>query len=184
MIGFLSGNVLFINKDSLILDVNGVGYQIITPLPYEYKVNDLIQFHVYTHVKEDQLLLFGFKQIQQKELFLKLISVKGVGPKTAISILSSIDYVKLIEAIDNDDITFIKKIPGIGPKSASQMVLDLKGKIVLDKSNLNSELEDAIEALISLGYKDSEIKKIKNELSVLEISTEEYIKLGLQLLLK
>ena len=184
MIGYLKGNVLMINKDSIIVDVNSVGYQVLTPLPYEYRLNDEVELFIYTHVKEDQLVLFGFKELEQKDLFLKLISVKGVGPKTAISILSSINYIKLIEAIDNEDISFIKKIPGIGLKSASQIVLDLKGKFVVDKTNINTELEDALDALNALGYRDSEIKKIEKELNKEKLSTEEYIKLGLQLLLK
>ena len=184
MIGYLKGNVILINKDSIIIDVHDVGYQVLTPLPYDYHLNDKVELFVYTHVKEDQLTLFGFKELAQKELFLKLISVKGVGPKTAISILSSINYLKLIEAIDNEDISFIKKIPGIGLKSASQIVLDLKGKFVVDKTNLNTDLSDALEALNALGYKDSEIKRIEKELSNEKLSTEEYIKLGLQLLLK
>ncbi|MDF9867736.1 Holliday junction DNA helicase RuvA [Bacilli bacterium PM5-3] len=184
MIGFLKGNILMINKDSLIVDVHDVGYHVLTPLPYEYKINDQVELFIYTHVKEDQLVLFGFKELAQKELFLKLISVKGVGPKTAISILSSINYVKLIEAIDNEDITFIKKIPGIGLKSASQIVLDLKGKFVVDSTDINTDLSDALEALSALGYKDNEIKKIEKELNKEKLSTEEYIKLGLQLLLK
>lgn len=184
MIGYLKGVIIAINKDSIIVDVHDVGYHVLTPLPYEYKINDKVELFIYTHVKEDQLVLFGFKEMPQKELFLKLISVKGVGPKTAVGILSSIHYVKLIEAIDSEDISFIKKIPGIGQKSASQIVLDLKGKFVVDTTNINTELKDALDALSALGYKDGEIKKVEKELSNQDLSTEEYIKLGLQLLLK
>ncbi|MDL2211526.1 Holliday junction branch migration protein RuvA [Erysipelotrichaceae bacterium OttesenSCG-928-M19] len=184
MIGYLKGNVILINKDSIIVDVRDVGYHVITCLPYDYKIGEAVELYVYTHVKEDLLLLYGFKELAQKEIFLKLISVKGVGPKTAIGILSSIDYLKLVEAIDNEDISFLKKIPGIGLKSASQIVLDLKGKFVVDKANINEELNDALDALNALGYKDSEIKKIEKELSNHDLNTEEYIKMGLQLLLK
>lgn len=184
MIGYLKGHVQMITKDSLIVNVNNVGYHVLTPLPYENKIDEQLELYIYTHVREDQISLFGFKHIDQKEVFLKLISVKGVGPKTALAILSSVDYLKLIEAIDTENIAFLKKMPGIGPKSAAQIVLDLQGKLVVDKSNINSELEDAIDALLSLGYKGNEIKKINKELSSELLTTEEYIKKGLQLLLK
>lgn len=184
MIGYLKGNVQAITKDSIILDVNCVGYRVLTPLPYEYNISDNLELYIYTHVREDQISLFGFKEYDLKEFFLKLISVKGVGPKTALGILSSVDYLKLIQAIDEENISFLKKMPGIGPKSAGQIVLDLKGKFVVDKTNINSELNDALDALLSLGYKDSEIKKIEKELSAEQLTTEEYIKNGLQLLLK
>ena len=184
MIGYVKGQIININKDHVIVNVHDVGYQVITPLPYDYKINELVELFIYTHVKEDQLVLFGFKELAQKEIFLKLISVKGVGPKTAIGILSSINYLRLVEAIDNGNVDFLKKIPGIGLKSASQIILDLKGKFVFDKTELNSELTDAIDALIALGYKENELKKVEKELSNQKLSTEKYIKLGLQLLLK
>lgn len=184
MIGYLKGSVQAITKDSIILNVNCVGYRVLTPLPYEYKIDEVLEFFIYTHVREDQISLFGFKEHEQKELFLKLISVKGVGPKTALGILSSVNYIKLIEAIDTENIAFLKKMPGIGPKSAAQIVLDLQGKLVVDKTLVNSELEDAIDALLALGYKDNEIKKISKDLNAEALSTEEYIKKGLKLLLK
>ncbi|MEG0569979.1 MAG: Holliday junction branch migration protein RuvA [Erysipelotrichales bacterium] len=184
MIGYLKGNVIIINKDNIVLDVNNVGYRILTPMPYEYILNNEYQFYVYTHVREDQISLFGFKSNDQKDVFLQLISVKGVGPKTGLGILSSIDHNELVQAIEANDINFLKKMPGIGPKSAAQIVLDLQGKLIVDTTNTNHDLKEALEALEALGYKNAEIKKVEKGLSNQKLSTEEYIKEGLQLLLK
>lgn len=184
MIGTLHGQVALIESDHIIVDVGGVGYEVLTILPYEYKMGQEVQLYTYTHVREDQLLLFGFKDLAIKKLFLKLIQVKGVGPKTAIGILSSIDYQSFTEAIDEENINILKKIPGIGPKSAAQIVLDLKGKLASTQGILNAELKDALEALGALGYKNSEINKVEKSLHKQTLSTEEYIKQGLQILLK
>lgn len=185
MIGYLLGKVIVIEKDHLILDVNNVGYQVYTIHPYQYQINQELSLYVHTNVKEDSITLFGFENIDLKNLFLKLIQVKGVGPKTAIGILSSIDFNNLIIAIENNDVNMIKKIPGIGTKSASQIILDLKGKLVTESNiNINENLNDALEALMALGYKNSELNKISKQLSSEDLTTEEYIKLGLKLMLK
>lgn len=184
MIGYLKGSVIVIEKDCIVLDVNDVGYQVIVPLPYNYHLDEETALYVYTHVKEDQFLLFGFDTLKQKHIFLRLISVNGVGPRTAISILSSIDENILIRAIELEEVATLRKIPGIGPKAAAQIILDLKGKFELNKVTINNDLNDALEALSALGYKDSEVKRIGKELSKEELSTEQYIKKGLQLLLK
>lgn len=184
MIGYLNGKIIHIEKDYVILDVNGVGYQVLTPLPYEYKLNQQIEIHIYTHVKEDQFLLFGFKNLDLKNLFLKLISVKGVGPKTALLICASMDYTFIINAINDENINALKKLPGIGLKSAQQIILDLKGKIVNDNVIINNELNDALEALKVMGFKEIEINKINKELNKEILTTDEYIKKGLKLLTK
>lgn len=183
MIGYLKGEIIIIEKDHLILNVNDVGYQIQSSKTYTYHIGQKIEFFIYTHVKEDQFTLFGFQNLDEKNLFLQLISVKGVGPKTALNILTSIDYQQLIEAISKEDLNLIKKLPGIGPKSASQIILDLQGKLVVS-TKVNQELSDALEALSLLGYKSSDLKKIESELSNQDLSSEEYVKLGLSLLLK
>jgi holliday junction DNA helicase RuvA len=184
MIGFLKGKVKLIESDHIVVDVHDVGYEILTILPYEYKIDDEVVLYVYTHVREDQMLLFGFKELDIKKLFLKLIQVKGVGPKTALGILSSIDYATFSQAIEQGDINMLKKIPGIGPKSAGQIVLDLKGKLVVSEQSSNPDLQDALEALLALGYKKPEIHKVEKALANLSLSVEEYIKQGLQILLK
>lgn len=184
MIGYLKGSIISIEKDSIIIDVNGVGYQVLTSLPYEYKMNESVELYIYTHVKEDQFLLFGFKNKDIKALFLKLISVKGVGPKTALTITASVEYHKLVQAIDEENIDLLKKLPGIGMKSAQQIILDLKGKIISENIIINFELEDAFEALKVMGFKETDINKISKELNKEKLNTDEYIKMGLKLLTK
>lgn len=186
MIGYLNGEILTSSKDTVIINTNGVGYSVLTPYPYEFKKGQIIELYIYTHVREDQLLLFGFKTSSEKDFFLRLIQVKGVGPKTAIGILAAVDYNKLVEAIEDENVTFLKKLPGIGQKSANQIILDLKGKISGPNllSNLTNDLDDAIEALLALGYKESDVKKVAKTLATEDLSVEDYIKKGLQLLLK
>lgn len=183
MIGYLKGEIIIIEKDHLILNVNDVGYRIMSSRTYDYQLKQKAEFYIYTHVKEDQFNLFGFKDLNEKKLFLQLLSVKGVGPKTALNILGSIDYHMLIDAISNEDLNLIKKLPGIGLKTASQIILDLQGKLVVS-AKVNQELADALEALSLLGYKSSDLNKVEKELKQQELSSEEYVKLGLSLLLK
>lgn len=184
MIGYLKGEVIIINTDSIIISVNDVGYLVNVPMPFDFSLNKEYELYIHTHVREYQFILFGFKDISMKNLFLDLISVKGIGPKTALNILGAMDLTKLIDAINNEDITLIKKLPGIGAKSAAQMVLDLKGKLVLEDTSLNKELDDALEALMVLGYTNKEVSKISKELSKEDLTTEQYLKKGLILLQK
>lgn len=184
MIGYLNGKVISIEKDSIIVNVNGVGYNVLTSLPYEYKLQEDVEIYIYTHVKEDQFLLFGFKNIELKNLFLKLISVKGVGPKTALLICASMDYTLIIKAINDENIDLLKKLPGIGLKSAQQIILDLKGKIVSENVIINLELNDALEALKVMGFKESEVNKLNKEFNNEVLTTDEYVKKGLKLLTK
>ncbi|MGL4383524.1 MAG: Holliday junction branch migration protein RuvA [Bacilli bacterium] len=184
MIAYLKGQVHLIKSNYLIIDVNHVGYEVLVATPYLYHEQEEVTLYIYTHVREDQFSLFGFNTIELKDVFLRLISVKGVGPKTALAILASIDYQVLIQAIDQNDINTLKKLPGIGLKSASQIVLDLQGKLVLEDVNINKEYNDAMEALLALGYQSNDLKKIEKKLNEEQLDTQQYIKKALQLLLK
>lgn len=183
MIGYLSGNVLEIYKDTVIILINGVGYSVINPYPYDFKVNEEISLYIYTHVREDQITLFGFKSMAEKEAFLKTIQVKGIGPKTAVGIFAAVDYSHFVQAIENENVTFLKKLPGIGPKSASQIILDLKGTLA-SETKVNNNLDDAKDALLALGYKENDIIKVVKLINNDDLSTEDYIKQALGLLLK
>jgi len=183
VIGYLKGKVLDIYKDSILLDVHDVGYSVLTPNPYQYQINTEVSLYIYTYVREDQLTLFGFTSMSEKEAFLKTIQVKGIGPKTALGIFAAVDYSHFVQAIENENINFLKKLPGIGLKSASQIILDLKGKLALT-SKMNNHVDDAIEALIALGYKESDVNKVMKSINDDSLSTEAYIKQALGLLLK
>ena len=186
MIGFLRGKVHHFDSDYVLLDVNNVGYRINFFHPEILKKDEEILIYTYENVREDEQSLYGFLNLQEYDLFVKLISVKGLGPKIASGILAKASSEKVIEAIENGDVAFMKNMPGVGSKTASQIILDLKGKLVEDEkvSIDSSKMNDVSEALKSLGYKPSEIKPILRELSKQDLSTDEYIKKALGMLIK
>ncbi len=188
MIAFVKGIVFDYGIDWVIIDNNGIGYKINFAHPNELVRDKEKLIYTYQHVREDDISLYGFLSSSEQDFFLKLINVKGVGPKSAMNILAKTDYNKLITSIENKDVNFLKTMPGIGPKTASQIILDLKGKLVSAEKNeslFNDELNDAIEGLKNLGYKQGEINSITNTLnSNPNLSSDEYLKLALQLLMK
>ena len=188
MIAFVKGIVFDYGIDWVIIDNNGIGYKINFAHPNELVRDKEKLIYTHQHVREDDISLYGFLSSSEQDFFLKLINVKGVGPKSAMNILAKTDYNKLITSIENKDVNFLKTMPGIGPKTASQIILDLKGKLVSAEKNeslFNDELNDAIEGLKNLGYKQGEINSITNTLnSNPNLSSDEYLKLALQLLMK
>lgn len=165
MYNYIIGTVKETHPSSITLDNNGIGYEILTPNPYEFKLETEQKVYIYHHIREDINQLYGFKDKDSKGLFIKLLSVKGIGPKSAMAILATGNVNDVIGAIELGNAKFLNKFPGIGPKASQQIILDLKGKLDLEehsfvKSNNISEVE---EALKSLGYKAKEIKKaLKN----------------------
>ena len=189
MIAFVRGKVFQTGFDYVILDNHGIGYRIFTPDGYQYTTNTEILLHTYQHVREDAILLYGFKDKEAYDLFIKLIDVKGLGCRSALNMLSIGQVDKIIQAIDNGDTAFLKSCPGIGAKTAQQIVLDLKGKLVSapvdKKEEVNTELIDAHDALIALGYKESEIKSVLKEVAKQDYkNTDGAIRLALSYLLK
>ena len=161
MYSYLKGTITEVNHNSITIDINGVGYEVLSPNPYEYKLETIDKAFIYHHVREDIDALYGFKTKDAKSLFIKLLSVKGIGPKSAMAILATGNVNDVVGAIELGNAKFLAKFPGIGPKASQQIILDLKGKIdfqeeALSKSNSVDEVE---QALRSLGYKASEIKK-------------------------
>lgn len=189
MYGYLIGFVTEIDPSSIILEVNDIGYSINVPNPYSYKLKEKYKVYTYNNVKEDEYSLYGFKDREEKELFLKLISVKGLGPKMALPIVAVSNTSSLAEAIEQENLSYLKKFPKIGDKVARQMVLDLKGKIF--SNNLFSTLtiventaeEELTLVLEGLGYKKLDIKKILPKINK-DASLENQIKEALKLLLK
>ena len=115
----------------MVLDVNGIGYQIAIGNPYRYssKMEQSVTIYVQQIIREDAHLLYGFETLAEKELFLRLLSVSGIGPKSGLAIMANEDHQGLIQAIEAGDVTYLTKFPGVGKKTAQQMVLDLKGKL-------------------------------------------------------
>lgn len=185
MYSYIKGLIVDVQRDHIVVDNHGIGYMIYVANPYAFlKGNDEIVY-VYQQVKEDDISLFGFKSMEEKELFLKLISVKGIGCKSACVMLASGDIQGIIEAIESGNIAYLKKIPGIGPKAAGQIILDLQGKVTASKQVvLNQELEEAGEVLLALGYKQSEIDKAIKQLTNEKMDTNGYVKKALSMIVK
>ncbi|MBO1514791.1 Holliday junction branch migration protein RuvA [Metabacillus bambusae] len=202
MIEFIKGYVDDVTPEYIVIDHRGLGYQIHTPNPFSYRKSQQEEIIIYTyqHVREDILALYGFQSREEKALFMKLLNVTGIGPKGALAILASGNPSQVIEAIENENDTFLVKFPGVGKKTARQIILDLKGKLgdvaalyapdlftheeISEKHTANHALNEAIEALKVLGYAEREIKKVAPSLAEESLTTDQYVKKALQKLLK
>ncbi len=165
MIAHLRGQILSKSPSAVVIDCGGVGYELAISVTTYTEIGDVgaeARLHVHTHVREDALLLFGFAEMTEKRLFEKLLTISGIGPKLAITVLSGISAERLVGAIRGGDHATLTKIPGIGKKTAERVVLELKDK--LDdmagsapkagvKRNVPREIEeDVVSALVNLGY--------------------------------
>lgn len=164
MYEYIKGKVTKISPKYIVLENNNIGYLIIVPNPYNYKVDTEEKVYIHQYVKEDVLDLYGFKSEAEKELFLKLISVSGIGPKSALSILASGTVDEISYAIEAGNAEYLKKFPGIGSKASLQIILDLKGKIKTEEVITNPALRDVEDALLALGYSKKELGKVLNKL--------------------
>ncbi len=179
---YINGEVVEIECNYVVIDNNGIGYEVYTPNPYAFKLHDKCITYIYEKVAEDEHTLYGFKTKEEKALFLKLTSVKGLGPKMALPMLAlgSIDGIS--DAIEKENILYLKKFPKIGDKVARQIILDLKGKLV-EKVDVKVENNLLTDALKSLGYKASDISKVLPNIdSTKDLSVQ--IKDALRLMLK
>lgn len=190
MITFITGLVYSFTSDSVIIDNNGIGYFIYFSHPEKLPLQEKITVFTFQHFREDGTVLYGFLSMDELDLFKKLITVKGLGPKTAMAILSNTTYDQLVNSIENGDVNYLKKMPSVGSKTASQIILDLKGKLVEVNNNdsnkkSNPLVQQALDGLKSLGYKASELSSITSQLNSLQLnSVDEYLKEGLKLLVK
>ena len=185
MYSYIIGNVSEINSNNIVLECNKVGYMIYVPNPFSYKVGEEYKVYVYNKIGEDEYSLYGFKTKDEYELFLRLISVKGLGAKLALPILATGSIAGIVDAIDRENILYLTKFPKIGDKLARQIILDLKGKLNFEISEelVSDETEDLIDTLTALGYKSSEIKKVVGQVDK-SLSLEDQVKESLKLLLK
>ena len=160
MYSYLKGTVTEIDSTYITLDVNNVGYLIYTANPYEFILDKEYKVYLYQYVREDEISLYGFKTTEDRELFLKLISVKGLGCKMALPMLATGSVDGIMDAIERENILYLKKFPKIGDKVARQIILDLKGKLASKVEVVNKNLDELTEVLKGLGYKAPDIKKI------------------------
>ncbi|MTM71890.1 Holliday junction branch migration protein RuvA, partial [Turicibacter sanguinis] len=156
---YLKGTVAYSAKDFVVIEVAGIGYKVYTANPYEFRKDEATQVFTHQVVSENDLSLYGFKTLEEHDLFINLISARGIGPKTACAILAMKDMSGLRHAIENGDAKYLCKFPKIGPKTAQQIILDLKGKLVVPDAAIfvNNSLSEALEALQALGYGDKEL---------------------------
>ena len=169
MYGYINGKVTKVNPKYIILENNGIGYILIVSNPYNFKLNEEYKVYTYQYVREDVIDLYGFMLEEEKDLFLKLISVSGIGPKSALSILASSSVANVVKAIEDRNDRYLRKFPGIGQKASQQIILDLKGKVQFSDEadgivKSSSKLTDVEDALIALGYSKKEITKIVSKL--------------------
>ncbi|TDQ37978.1 Holliday junction branch migration protein RuvA [Aureibacillus halotolerans] len=199
MYDFIKGTVAYVCPQYITLDVNGVGYQLLLPHPlqYEAKKGEVLQLFTHFYVREDAQHLYGFPTREDRILFQLLLSVTGIGPKGGLAILAAGRLEDIVKAIDSEDETFLMKFPGIGKKTARQMILDLKGKVseflpshqmnlvaATEEATMNTELEEAAEALLALGYSQREVDKIRPLLEHEDLTAEAYVKKALQMMLE
>ncbi|MBR9860701.1 Holliday junction branch migration protein RuvA [bacterium] len=194
MYDFLQGKVERISPTDLILDVNGVGYAIHISLHTFERVKSERELKLYVNlvVREDSHSLYGFATLEERELFLKLINVNGVGTATARMILSALSVDEVISAITNGNVGVLKSVKGIGPKAAQRLIVELQDKLggigsetAYDLNSGGSNMEEAAEALVALGFSRPAVNKTLlkiNKDSGNNLSTEEFIKKSLQIL--
>ena len=182
MFDYLKGKITKQLANYIVIDVNGVGYKVYTPNPYKFKENEETMVYVYNHIREDENSLYGFSSEEERDLFLRLIDVKGLGLKMAMPILATGSINGIIDAIDRENILYLKKFPKIGEKLARQIILDLKGKLVMSEGSSESN-DELVLALEALGYKTNDIKNIVVKVDK-TLSIENQIKEALKLLLK
>ena len=196
MFEYLDGTIAEISPSYIVVDVNGAGYKVFSPTPFAYHQGQKAKVYVEQNFSDNNgFTLYGFQDKNAKGLFLKLLSVSGIGPKSALAIMAAEDSDSLAEAIEQGEVKYLTRFPGVGKKTASQIVLDLKGKLgdyvnrldrtVADNEEISPELHDALLALIALGYTQKEVNRITPKLEKIDTdSADKYIKKGLALLLK
>ncbi len=202
MIAYLSGKLLEKHANTAIVDVGGVGYEVSIPLSTFYELGEVgsdVSLRIYTHVREDVIQLYGFNSRRERDLYLKLISVQGVGAKSGISMLSGMSADEIIAALRSNDLARLKSIPGVGLKTAERLVIELRDKVGelsdavsgLDSTSRSilpkdAVFEDALSALVNLGYQKLAAEKALNSAASegTEMTVQKLLRRGLQILAK
>ena len=183
MIGMLTGKIVIKTSGSIILSVNNVGYKILLPTTLFQKalLGEEKTYFTYTYVREDALELFGFNEGEDLVLFEKLLSVSGIGPKTALNVFSVGERSEILGAIGRGDTAFFKSVPRLGTKNAQKIILELKGKLDFGSGEeVSEENSEVVDALVGFGFKKPEVMSILDKVE--EGSVEEKIKQALKLL--
>ena len=189
MLAYIKGKIKYKKQNYFVIDNSGLGYKVFVnnELLLKFNESEKVELYLYQHVKEDLLQLFGFESFEELELFELLISISGVGPKTALNVFMVADINDIKSAIVNEDASILKKVSGIGAKTAERIVLELKNKVSGNSINLKTKQEmnqdiEAIEALVSLGFSNSQAKDALNKVDKNTHDLGETIKKALQIL--
>lgn len=183
MYGYINGTVTIVESNYIVIDNNGIGYLVYVANPYSFEIGKNYKIYIYELVREDEHTLYGFKDMEEKKLFLKLINVKGLGCKMALPMFATGSMDGIVDAIERENVLYLKKFPKIGDKVARQIILDLKGKLATSESSVIESNNELIETLEALGYKKADIKKILPKIDSTE-QLEKQIKDALKLMLK
>jgi Holliday junction DNA helicase RuvA len=199
MIDFVEGTLAYLDAEYIVVEAGGIGYRLFCPNPYQFVQKEGGQTRLYTHhhVREDAILLYGFATRDERDLFRKLLEVTGIGPKGALAILAAATPEQIVLAVQQENVAYLTKFPGIGKKTAQRMILDLKDKlkgytpsaVLTVAASLQrtdpTPLNEAMEALAALGYSEAELQKVKGALAEQAqagASVEQLIKQGLAFL--
>lgn len=183
MYSYIVGKVKVIKSNYIVLENNFIGYKVFVPNPFGYELEKEEKVYLHNQIREDEYSLYGFKSIEEYELFLKLISVKGLGPKVAMPFFALGSFNGIIDAINRENVLYLKKFPKVGEKLAKQIVLDLKGKLNSDASIDDCDNDDVVLALEALGYKSADIRKVIMNVDK-ELSVSQQVKEALKLLME
>lgn len=180
MYNYIIGKVVCIADKYIVLENNNIGYKIFVPRSNIMSVNKEYKIFLYNHIRQEEYSLYGFHSSKELDFFLKLLNIKGLGPKVGLSFLSIYSLEEIIIAINNEDITFLRNIPKVGDKLARQIILDLKGKL----STIDNKMyEEVTKVLVTLGYNMNSIKSIYNVINK-EDAIEQQVKTALSHLSK
>lgn len=183
MIYYLKGEIVQILDESIIIDVSNIGYKVLVSHPTDYEIGQQVTLYTHQVIREDEQYLVGFTSLEEKAVFISLIKVKGLGPKSAIVALRDTTPQQVINAIASNNVAYLKKLPGIGAKAAAQIILDLKGELTGSKGD-PGVYDEVYEALKSLGFKGAAIDRVLASINEPNASTEELVKIALSKLKK
>jgi len=204
MIDFVEGKIAYLDPEYVVVETGGIGYRVFCPNPYAFVSRDgeTCRFFTHHHVREDAIQLYGFPTRDERDLYRKLLEVSGIGPKGALAILAGATPEQIVTAVQQENVTYLTKFPGIGKKTAQRIIIDLKDKLkgytpsIFAAASLSPQspevpgrqsLDEAIDALLALGYSDAEIQQIRGSLAEKAQNgtpTEQLVKQGLSLLLR
>lgn len=186
MFYFLKGKITRIDnsKNYVVLDVHDIGYMIYVTHPNVYKMGEECTIYIYSVLREDEQYLTGFVSVDERQAFESLISVKGIGPRTAINAMSATTSEELLRAISANNVTFLRRLPGIGAKAASQIILDLKGLLTGTTAGNPDQYDEVRDALKSLGFKNKAVDEVLASINEIDATNEDILKMALKKLKK